>query len=387
MAITLDITGVLQAAAYWVIYWVSNKSGFNSWRVLYHIYVTLVVLSIALDPGEDLLILSVTAFLIYYSRPANATLGLHELLRGSSNHKHPPNRSDYEVVVTLLIVALDNSPIILSGTIFIVRSAQPDAGGFQATALIAEFVAVSNSTFSTTSIPSVDDPPTGASAAICKGFHITNTTLTAIVVLPVITSTAGCYIALSIHSYMRDNKLTDRPRKPQAQPHLRRTWRDNNPTGTWVGTILTGTGLTVIVIIKSNAESNFDIWLISLPFAAAKLIFDCVWNVKTGRTWTDTTGSPDKEYTQGVPSPSDVNRDTDDSGSQVAISHTGEYSIPNPRFTYSAYSLAPDMFRNAQDLIFHGGSFSVVGRDAYNTNITQNFCVCSSAKMSDRSMV
>jgi hypothetical protein len=130
-----------------------------------------------------------------------------------------------------------------------------------------------------------------------------------------------------------------------------------------------------------------DIWFISLPFAAAKLIFDSVWNTKTGRTWTDTTGSPDKGYSQGDLPPSDVSRDTDDPGSQGEISHTGEYSIPNPRLTYSAYSLVRDMFRNAQDLIFHGGSFSIIGRDAYNTNITQNFCVCSSAKMSDRSMV
>jgi len=47
MAITLDITGVLQAAAFWV----SNKGGSNGWKLYTYFYIMLTVLSIVL--GND----------------------------------------------------------------------------------------------------------------------------------------------------------------------------------------------------------------------------------------------------------------------------------------------------------------------------------------------
>lgn len=47
MAITLDITGVLQAAAFWV----SNKGGSNGWKLFIYFYIMLTVLSIVL--GND----------------------------------------------------------------------------------------------------------------------------------------------------------------------------------------------------------------------------------------------------------------------------------------------------------------------------------------------
>jgi Na+/H+ antiporter NhaD/arsenite permease-like protein len=47
MAITLDITGVLQAAAFWV----SNKGGSNGWKLYLYFYLMLTVLSVFL--GND----------------------------------------------------------------------------------------------------------------------------------------------------------------------------------------------------------------------------------------------------------------------------------------------------------------------------------------------
>jgi len=47
MAITLDITGILQAAAFWV----SNKGGSNGWKLFTYFYIMLTVLSIVL--GND----------------------------------------------------------------------------------------------------------------------------------------------------------------------------------------------------------------------------------------------------------------------------------------------------------------------------------------------
>ena len=47
MAITLDITGLLQAAAFWV----SNKGGSNGWKLFIYFYLMLTVLSVVL--GND----------------------------------------------------------------------------------------------------------------------------------------------------------------------------------------------------------------------------------------------------------------------------------------------------------------------------------------------
>ena len=64
MAITLDITGILQAAAFWV----SNKGGHNGWKLYLYFYIMLTLLSILL--GNDPVILSGTAFLVYYTEVA-----------------------------------------------------------------------------------------------------------------------------------------------------------------------------------------------------------------------------------------------------------------------------------------------------------------------------
>ncbi|KAK7055275.1 CitMHS domain-containing protein [Favolaschia claudopus] len=64
MAITLDITGILQAAAFWV----SNKGGSNGWKLYLYFYLMLTVISVVL--GNDPVILSGTAFLVYYTKVA-----------------------------------------------------------------------------------------------------------------------------------------------------------------------------------------------------------------------------------------------------------------------------------------------------------------------------
>lgn len=61
MAITLDVTGILQSAAFWV----SNKGGSNGWKLYLYFYIMLTLLSILL--GNDPVILSGTAFLVYYT--------------------------------------------------------------------------------------------------------------------------------------------------------------------------------------------------------------------------------------------------------------------------------------------------------------------------------
>jgi len=62
MAITLDITGILQSAAFWV----SNMGGSNGYKLYFYFYLMLTSLSVML--GNDPVILSGTAFLVYYTK-------------------------------------------------------------------------------------------------------------------------------------------------------------------------------------------------------------------------------------------------------------------------------------------------------------------------------
>ncbi|KIK67893.1 hypothetical protein GYMLUDRAFT_216217 [Collybiopsis luxurians FD-317 M1] len=61
LAITLDISGILQAAAFWV----SNKGGSNGWKLFFYFYLMLTALSVIV--GNDPVILSGTVFLVYYT--------------------------------------------------------------------------------------------------------------------------------------------------------------------------------------------------------------------------------------------------------------------------------------------------------------------------------
>ena len=60
-AITLDITGILQAAAFWV----SNQGGNNGRKLYFYFYILYTTISIVI--GNDPAILSGTAFLAYYT--------------------------------------------------------------------------------------------------------------------------------------------------------------------------------------------------------------------------------------------------------------------------------------------------------------------------------
>ena len=69
MAITLDITGVLQSAAFWV----SNKGGSNGRKLFLYFYLLLSVISVIL--GNDPVILTGTVFLVYYTRVTEVSNG------------------------------------------------------------------------------------------------------------------------------------------------------------------------------------------------------------------------------------------------------------------------------------------------------------------------
>ncbi|KZP33509.1 hypothetical protein FIBSPDRAFT_943307 [Athelia psychrophila] len=62
MAITLDVTGILEAAAHWV----RNRGGSSGRRVFVYFYVMLSLISVVV--GNDPVILTGTAFLTYYTK-------------------------------------------------------------------------------------------------------------------------------------------------------------------------------------------------------------------------------------------------------------------------------------------------------------------------------
>ncbi|PPQ69347.1 hypothetical protein CVT24_001642 [Panaeolus cyanescens] len=253
MAITLDITGILQAAAFWV----SNKGGNAGWKLFLYFYIMLTVLSVVL--GNDPVILSGTAFLVYYTN---------------------------------------------------VNNLNPDAW------LISEFAAAN-----TASMVLFLGNPTNV--VICEGFRVNNAAFTAYTILPFVACSVTSFIALFLQFWAADvgrikSKLSSIGRKraisdsepdqvepkgvstavngkyssqapPQQPNHAAKylprrlnvsgdlDWRSVllDPTGAWVGSLLLGSCLVVIIVVSFF---HVDVWKITLPFAVAKFIYDIGWD-------------------------------------------------------------------------------------------------------------
>ena len=127
MAITLDISGILQAAAFWV----SNQGGNNGRKLYFYFYVLLTFVSMVV--GNDPVILSGTAFLVYYT----SATGL-----------------------------------------------EPMAW------LIGEFAAANTASM----VLFVGNP---TNVVICEGFEVNNAAFTAYTILPFIACSIACYAALA----------------------------------------------------------------------------------------------------------------------------------------------------------------------------------------------
>jgi Na+/H+ antiporter NhaD/arsenite permease-like protein len=199
MAITLDITGILQAAAFWV----SNKGGSNGWKLYFYFYVMLTFLSILL--GNDPVILSGTAFLVYYTEVAG-----------------------------------------LSPTAWI----------------MAEFAAANTASM----VLFVGNP---TNVVICEGFSVNNAAFTAYTILPFIACNLVCFIALGVQ-YRKEV-----PRKLKRTAHLDPRSVLHDPVGAWVGSFLLGSTLVLCLVV---GFFGIDVWMISLPFACSKFIFDIAWD-------------------------------------------------------------------------------------------------------------
>ncbi|KAF8431584.1 hypothetical protein L210DRAFT_3559931 [Boletus edulis BED1] len=199
MAITLDITGILQAAAFWV----SNRGGLNGWKLYLYFYVMLTLLSILL--GNDPIILAGTAFLVYYT-----------------------------------------------------SAAQLDPWAW----VMAEFAAAN-----TASMVLFAGNPTNI--VICEGFNINIAAFTAYTILPFLACNICCFVVLAFQYRKRV------PLKLVRVGHRDPRSALLDPVGALVGSLMLGAMLILCLVVSFF---GIDVWMISLPFASGKLLFDLTWD-------------------------------------------------------------------------------------------------------------
>jgi Na+/H+ antiporter NhaD/arsenite permease-like protein len=201
MAITLDITGILQAAAFWV----SNKGGSNGYKLYFYFYIMFTAISAVI--GNDPVILSGTVFLVYYTK------------------------------------AVEVKPLAW---------------------LFAEFAVANTASM----ILFVGNP---TNVVICEGFSINNVAYTAYSIFPFFACNIVCLFVLAFQ--FRDSKYI--PRKLNNTSNLDPRSVLLDPVSAWVGSISLITCLVVILVVSFF---HIDVWMISLPFALAKFVYDLAWD-------------------------------------------------------------------------------------------------------------
>lgn len=207
ISITLDITGVLQAAAFWV----SNKGGSSGWKLFFGFYLMLTLLSVVI--GNDPVILSGTAFLVYYTN------------------------------------AVKLNP---------------------AAWLLAEFAAANTASM----VLFVGNP---TNVVICEGFGVNNVAYSAYTIFPFVACSVFCFAALAVQFQNHIPRRLEKTEKLDPWSAL------HDHVGAIVGCILLASCLVTIIIVSFF---GVDVWMISLPFAVFKLIFDIGWDhwrYKNGR--------------------------------------------------------------------------------------------------------
>ena len=106
---------------------------------------------------------------------------------------------------------------------------------------------------------------------ICEGFRVNNAAFTAYTILPFLACSLTCLITLGIQ--FRKSKFIPRLLNVSGDLDVRSVLLD--PVGAWVGSLILGTCLVVIIAVSFF---HIDVWKISLPFAVAKFIFDVAWD-------------------------------------------------------------------------------------------------------------
>jgi len=106
---------------------------------------------------------------------------------------------------------------------------------------------------------------------ICEGFRVNNAGFTGYTILPFLACSLSCFIALAIQ-FRRAEYLPTRL-NVSGDLNVRSVLLD--PRGACVGGALLGVCLIVIIVVSFF---KVDVWMISLPFAFAKFLWDLGWD-------------------------------------------------------------------------------------------------------------
>ena len=106
---------------------------------------------------------------------------------------------------------------------------------------------------------------------ICEGFAVNNVGFTAYTILPFLACSLTCFIALAIQ--FRDVKYIPPKIDVAEDLDVRAVLLD--PVGASVGGGWLGLCLIVIIVVSFF---NVQVWMISLPFAVSKFIWDLAWD-------------------------------------------------------------------------------------------------------------
>ena len=215
LAITLDITGLLRAATFWVS---NNMDGDHRRKLYFYFYIMITLVCILLDNNP--VILFGTGFLVYY------TEGLQLDLRACIMAEFAAANTASTV---LLVWNLTNVRIL-----YIKR-------------------------FRTKRVQVV----------ICESFNVNIAAFTTYTIPPFFVYNIYCFIVLAFQ-YMNQvlRKSTRDDRQDPRSALL-------DPFGACVGSIMLGATLILCLVVSFF---GIDVWMISLPFAVTKFLFDLGWD-------------------------------------------------------------------------------------------------------------
>jgi Na+/H+ antiporter NhaD/arsenite permease-like protein len=130
--------------------------------------------------------------------------------------------------------------------------------------LISEFAAANTASM----VLFVGNP---TNVVICEGFNINNAAFTAYTILPFLACSITCFLALA--AQFRRSEYVPKRLEVAGDLDVRSVLLD--PKGAIVGSLLLICCLTIVVVVSFL---HVDVWMITLPFAGAKFLFDIAWD-------------------------------------------------------------------------------------------------------------
>ncbi|KAN0082752.1 hypothetical protein V8E55_008547 [Tylopilus felleus] len=163
-------------------------------------------------------------------------------------------------VFSLLSIMLGSGSVVTTGAGFLVHytdASRLEPGPW----IMAEFAAVNTASM-------VLFMGSLTNVIISEGFNINSAAFTAYTILPFLTCHLSCFLALAL----RYRHQVPRRLLHATHREPRPAW---DPVGASVGSVVLGAALIFSLVVSFF---GIDVWMITLPFAVAKLLFDLGWD-------------------------------------------------------------------------------------------------------------